>query len=147
MKLNLLHYLPTLSDNLSPRSLSQPTYWNCTAHAPLAPGLTGLQTIQAVFTALYGTEPLTLQAEEARVATCGGLLFGLWNGHPHSVTEKPNFRDWVAEQDPGSKGTECLGDADDEDSLADDLKLSYMFGFGQDSWVTGGLTEIRRCEN
>ncbi|KAF6817927.1 hypothetical protein CPLU01_13443 [Colletotrichum plurivorum] len=118
--------------------------WTCTSNGP-GPGLPGLHSAQAVFTALYGDAPLTLEAEEARVATCDGLLFGLWNGHPYRVTEQPGLRSTVAMQDPGEDGTECLSHADDEEDLDDDLRLSYMFGVGEDSWVSGGLTEIRRC--
>ncbi|WYZ34143.1 hypothetical protein EsH8_I_000419 [Colletotrichum jinshuiense] len=121
--------------------------WTCTTTSPPGPGLAGLRTIHNVFAALYGEAPLTLRPEQARVATCGGLLFGLWNGHARPVAEKPGRREAAAAQGPGDEGTECLAPADDDDDLDDDLRLSYMFGFGEDSWVSGGLTEVRRCED
>ncbi|KAF6829001.1 hypothetical protein CMUS01_08360 [Colletotrichum musicola] len=135
--------IPSLLTLLAIRGALAVGSWTCTSNGP-GPGLAGLSSAQAVFTALYGEATLTLEAEEARVATCDGLLFGLWNGHPHRVTEQPGLRSTIAMQDPND-GTECLSHADDEEDLDDDLRLSYMFGVGEDSWVSGGLTEIRRC--
>ncbi|KAF9872772.1 hypothetical protein CkaCkLH20_09635 [Colletotrichum karsti] len=158
-KLNLLHLLfPALHTTASHDTFattvrrSPAPYWTCSPSSPTTttitgPGLSGLHSIHAVFTTLYGPEPLTLGPEEARVATCGGLLFGLWNGRPYPVTEKPGFRDSVAARDPGENGMECLGDGDDGDGVEDDMRLSYMFGVGEDSWVSGGMTEVRRCED
>ncbi|OHF01209.1 hypothetical protein CORC01_03524 [Colletotrichum orchidophilum] len=153
----VLHAATSLSLSLA-SSTSTSSTWTCTS-SPLSPGSgitrgpgpgTGhasLLSISSVFTTLYGPLPLTLGPEQARVAMCDGLLFGIWNGHPHSVGEKPGLRDIVVSQDPGMERTECLGyvggDDNDDD---DDLRLSYMFDLGEDSWATGGLTEVRRCE-
>ncbi|KAJ0158507.1 hypothetical protein CTA2_11444 [Colletotrichum tanaceti] len=124
--------------------------WECTATSPPGPGLghASLLAIHSTFTRLYGPDPLTLGPEQARVAICGGLLFGLWNGHPHAVTEKAGRRETLVFWDPRPEGTQCLGHADDADAaLDDDLRLTYMFGVGEDSWISGGLTEVRRCED
>ncbi|KAK6206717.1 hypothetical protein QIS74_13205 [Colletotrichum tabaci] len=124
--------------------------WKCTSVSPPgpSPGHASLLVIHSTFTRLYGPEPLTIGPEQARVAICGGLLFGLWNGHPHPVTEKAGRRETLVFWDPKPEGTQCLGHADDADAaLDDDLRLTYMFGVGEDSWVSGGLTEVRRCED
>ncbi|KAF5498317.1 hypothetical protein CGCF413_v007324 [Colletotrichum fructicola] len=151
MKLPLINLLlpPSLTSHSAPTTRSVPSYWTCTASTTTTlpgPGLPALAAISDVFTALYGSDPITLRAEQARVATCNGLLFGLWNGHPYTVTEPEALRAEVARRDPRDGG-ECLGHADQETGVDDDLRLSYMFGLAEDSWVSGGLTEIRRCED
>ncbi|KAK2760091.1 hypothetical protein CKAH01_16587 [Colletotrichum kahawae] len=151
MKLPLINLLlpPSLTSHSTPTTRSTPSYWTCTPSptpTPLAPGLPTLAAITDIFTALYGPEPIPLRAEQARLATCNGLPFGLWNGHPYTVPEPEGLRVEVARRDP-EDGRECLGHADEETGVDDDLRLSYMFGFAEDSWVSGGLTEIRRCED
>ncbi|CRK17568.1 hypothetical protein HYQ45_006257 [Verticillium longisporum] len=136
---------------LSPlMTASEPAFWFCTAPLPLArdaPGRAALVRAAAAFTRLYGAEPLTLAPEQAQVAVCDGLLFGLWNGAAESATEELGGRVRAAQADPGI-GTQCLGAADGgEAGGAEDMVLSYMFGVAEDGWEDwrGGLTEVRKC--
>ncbi|CRK41502.1 hypothetical protein BN1708_001826 [Verticillium longisporum] len=130
---------------------SEPAFWFCTAPLPLArdaPGQAALLRAAAAFTRLYGAEPLTLAPEQAQIAVCDGLLFGLWNGAAEPATEDPGGRVRATQADPGI-GTQCLGAADGgEAGVAEDMVLSYMFGVAEDGWEDwrGGLTEVRKCE-
>lgn len=90
-----------------------------------------------VFSALYGTDPVTVSGGNSKVAKCHGMVFGIVNTQGVPYTDEPGNRAMAAKTSTGG-GQECKW-------VKTNVRAGYIFGWEDNFTFDKDTAEVRSC--